>query len=102
MVTILYKTDFHHSFNSREVLGIYTNKQKLFKDCKEIITLDIQSDSGQMDKEEEKQQIDYQVGFLFDKKQTQGLNNFELVIEEENKNSYDKKSIQSLTGYSVS
>lgn len=96
---ILFKTDFNHSYNSQEPLGYYTNQRKLRKDCLEIIKKDIQSDSGQKDKEEENDEIKYHFGFLMDKKQTQGLNNFELVIEEvDSLNVCDMKTINNECG----
>lgn len=79
---VLYKTDFNHSFVSRELIGIFTNKSVFKKEAKKIIVGDLQSDSGNMSPDEEKQNIKSILEFFFSKNQTQGLNEFELVAEE--------------------
>ena len=79
---VLYKTDFKHSFSSRELLGVYTNKNKFIKDVNKIISDDLKTDSGSMDYEEEKDNIKWHQEFFLQKKQTQGLHNFELLAEE--------------------
>lgn len=81
MVTVLYKTDFNHSFNSRELIGVFTNKKQFEKATKKLITEDLKLDSGQMNHEEEKANINWNIQFFREKKQTQGLNSFELVAE---------------------
>ena len=84
--TALYKTDFHHSYNSRELIGIFTNERKYIKEVKRIIEEDIKTDSGNINYQEEKDYINWNIDFFFEKNQTQGLNNFELFAEELNKN----------------
>ena len=84
--TALYKTDFHHSYNSRELIGIFTNERKYIKEVKRIIEEDIKTDSGNRNYQEEKDYINWNIDFFFEKNQTQGLNNFELFAEELNKN----------------
>ncbi len=82
----LYKTDFHHSYNSRELIGIFTNERKYIKEVKRIIEEDIKTDSGNRNYQEEKDYINWNIDFFFEKNQTQGLNNFELIAEQLNKN----------------
>ena len=82
----LYKTDFHHSYNSRELIGIFTNKRKYIKEVKRIIKEDIKTDSGHRNNQEEKDYLNWNIDFFFEKNQTQGLNNFELIAEQLNKN----------------
>ncbi len=77
----LYKTDFHHSYNSRELIGIFTNERKYIKEVKRIIEEDIKTDSGNRNYQEEKDYINWNIDFFFEKNQTQGLNNFELIAE---------------------
>ena len=84
--TALYKTDFHHSYNSRELIGIFTNERKYIKEVKKIIEEDIKTDSGNRNYQEEKDYINWNIDFFFENNQTQGLNNFELFAEELNKN----------------
>ena len=84
--TALYKTDFHHSYNSRELIGVFTNERKYIKEVKKIIEEDIKTDSGNRNYQEEKDYINWNIDFFFEKNQTQGLNNFELFAEELNKN----------------
>ena len=79
--TALYKTDFHHSYNSRELIGIFTNERKYIKEVKRIIEEDIKTDSGNRNYQEEKDYINWNIDFFFEKNQTQGLNNFELFAE---------------------
>ena len=80
--TALYKTDFYHSYNSRELVGIFTNKRKYIKEVKRIIEEDIKTDSWNRDYQEEKDYIKWNIDFFFEKNQTQGLNNFELFAEQ--------------------
>ena len=78
----LYKTDFHHSYNSRELIGIFTNKRKYIKEVNRIIKEDIKTDLGHRNNQEEKDYINWNIDFFFEKNQTQGLNNFELIAEQ--------------------
>ncbi len=82
----LYKTDFHHSYNSRELICIFTNERKYIKEVKRIIEEDIKTDSGNRNYQEEKDYINWNIDFFFENNQTQGLNNFELIAEQLNKN----------------
>ena len=82
----LYKTDFHHSYNSRELIGIFTNERKFIKEVKRIIEEDIKTDAGNRNYQEEKAYINWNIDFFFENNQTQGLNNFELIAEQLNKN----------------
>jgi len=84
--TALYKTDFHHSYNSRELIGIFTNERKYIKEVKRIIKEDIKIDSGNRNFQEEKDYINWNIDFFFENNQTQGLNNFEIIAEQLNKN----------------
>ena len=84
--TALYKTDFHHSYNSRELIGIFTNERKYIKEVKRMIEEDIKTDSGNRNYQEEKDYINWNIDFFFENNQTQGLNNFELIAEQLNKN----------------
>ena len=84
--TALYKTDFHHSYKSRELIGIFTNERKYIKEVKRIIEEDIKTDSGNRNYQEEKDYINWNIDFFFENNQTQGLNNFELIAEQLNKN----------------
>lgn len=80
--TLLFKTDFYHTFTKRELVGVFTNKRKLLSVTKKIIKQDIEENIEDCIKEESKELIEWIHQFLFEKKQTQGLNSFELVIEE--------------------
>ena len=77
---ILYKTDSHHS--NKEVMGVYTNKKIFQKAVKNLISEELKNDSGNMDYEEEKENIKYHIAFFFQYNQTQGLPEFELLAEE--------------------
>lgn len=95
-VKILYKTDHHHSHSTKEILGIYTNKQSFLKDCKEIIENDIRNnldESEENTEEDIKTQVNYTLGFLMEKNQTQDLNDFELYVEEEDLNTYNSDRV---------
>ena len=83
----LYKTDFHHSYNSRELIGVFTNERKYIKEVKRIIEEDIKTDPGDRDSQEEKDYVNSNIDVFFDNNQTQGLNNVELIAEQLNKNS---------------
>ena len=78
--TILYKADNYHS--NKEILGIFTNKGIFKKTVKTIISDELKNDSGNMDYEEEKENIKYHIDFFFQYNQTQGLPEFELIAEE--------------------
>ena len=75
LVRVLYKTDHHHSYNSRDMIGIFSSKVQFEKAIKKIITEQCNSD-------ELTENIDWHIGFFLEKKQTQGLPNFELVSED--------------------
>lgn len=79
---ILFKTDFHHSYISRETIGVFTNKQKYRSAVKKIIKNDLQENTEGRDKEETKEYINWNLSFLFEKGQTQGLASFELDTTE--------------------
>lgn len=80
--TLLYKTDHNHSFKSRDLIGVFTNKTSLEKSARSIINQDIRDNGEQESRsEEERVQMQWNFAFLFEKKQTQGLPSFELVIE---------------------
>lgn len=66
---ILYRTDHHHSYASREVIGVFTNKRKLLTTVKQIVEEDIGNQA---------QDLDWYLEFFSEKGQTQGLNHFEL------------------------
>lgn len=92
-IKVLYKTDFHHSHSSKEVIGYYLDDEKLRDVCKTIITKDIYSDSDELTLDEENEKIEYNFNFLFEHNQTQDLNNFELVIEEVESGETDMRMI---------
>lgn len=77
---ILYKADNYHS--KKEVLGIFINKLIFKKTVKNIISDELKNDSGNMDYEEEKENIKYHIDFFFQYNQTQGLPEFELIAEQ--------------------
>lgn len=80
-VDILYKTDKHHSFASRDVIGVFTNHKLLKSTCKELIRDNLADTYTEADLL--KGEIEYIHNFLFSSaSQTQGLIGFELVIEE--------------------
>lgn len=82
-ITAIYKTDFHHSYNSRDLIGLYTNKAKLRSQLMKIIKEDQQDNPNNFEtKTEERNHINWLFSFLMEKHQTQGLSNFEIVIEE--------------------
>lgn len=81
-VRLLYKTDHRHSFDSRDLIGVFTSKEKFEIATSKIIIKEIKKDEDvENDKKEE--QINWQIGLFLDKKQTQGLPEFELVFEVE-------------------
>ena len=63
--TALYKTDFHHSYNSRELIGIFTNERKYIKEVKRMIEEDIKTDSGNRNYQEEKDYINWNIDSHF-------------------------------------
>ena len=74
-VKILYKTDHNHSYNSQEMIGVFTNKVLFEKAISKIIREQLKDD-------QEAESDTWHIGFFLDKKQTQGLPEFELVFEE--------------------
>ena len=85
LVRILYKTDHLHSISSRDLIGVFTSKQKFEDATRKIISKEIRKDPDVLTRDKESQ-IVWQTGFFFDKKQTQGLPEFELVFEVESTN----------------
>jgi hypothetical protein len=82
MITILFKTDFRHSYASRDIIGVFTNKSLLRRACMKLIKEDLTDNSG-YEGQELKNYIKYNFDFMFSgQNQTQGLSSFELVIEE--------------------
>lgn len=79
-IFILYSADFNHTHNSKNILGVYTNKQILLKDAKSIISNDVNNDDDV--EGSKKDDIKWHFDFLVSKYQTQGLSEFELIIEE--------------------
>lgn len=82
MITLLYKTDFQHSFSSRELIGAFTNKIKLNSAVKKIVKEDLKANPQDLKGQELTQYINWNINFFHEKKQTQGLSSFELVSEE--------------------
>lgn len=86
-VRLLYKTDHRHSSASRDLIGVFTSKQEFEKAITKIITIDLQEnyepDENQVSVEE---LTTWMIGFFLEKKQTQGLESFELVFEVESTN----------------
>lgn len=78
-VTVLYKTDGYYSINHKEIIGIYTSKDKLLKDVKGIIKDEI---SYNKDNNLEIDSLDSHINFFLEYGQTQGLGgDFELMTE---------------------
>lgn len=92
---ILFKTDFHHSYDSREIIGVFTNKAKLLAETKRIIRDDLKEDPQDRVGSELTEYINWNHQFLFEKNQTQGLSSFELVIEDFELNKADDKVLYS-------
>ncbi len=80
MVTILYKTDFQHSFHSRDLIGVFTSKAKLNQAVKRIIKTDLRENSN-MKGTDLSGHIKWNIDFFNEKGQTQGLESFELASE---------------------
>lgn len=79
---VLYKTDFHHSYKSRDLIGIFTNKMEFEKTIRKMINSYLIAANDDVNEENKEDQINWHIGFFLDKKQTQGLPTFELVFEE--------------------
>lgn len=78
-VKILYKTDHNHSYNSQEMIGVFTNKVLFEKAISKIIREQLKN----VEEDDQESESDtWHIGFFLDKKQTQGLPEFELVFEE--------------------
>ena len=77
---LLFTTDFNHSYDSMDLIGVFTNKRKFETTVKKIIKDDIENNPPV--EEDVKDSIKWNTNFFFEKNQTQGLNNFELVSEE--------------------
>ena len=80
--TVLFKIDHTHSADSKELIGVFTNRVALLTATKGIICDQI---SELMDFETSAESENYQTyifDFLFEKNQTQGLPDYELIIEE--------------------
>jgi len=81
MVTILYETDFMHSLKSRNVIGVFTNKQKLLSAVKKEIKKDLTDNPQDKEGQELKDYINWNFDFFCQYGQTQGLSSFELHSE---------------------
>ena len=81
MAKVLYKTDFHHTNLSKELVGVFTNESELQKILKAIITDEVRENHDDK-KFNIKGLVAFHLDFLNSKNQTQGLANFELVIEQ--------------------
>ena len=79
-VTLLFKTDHNHSFASRDLIGVYTNKTILKRDCLRLIKKDLQN--SELSPKVYQRKVNWNFEYLFEKNQTQGLLEFELVMEE--------------------
>jgi hypothetical protein len=80
-IILLYKTDFHHSYSSRDLIGVFSSKRKFISAVKKIITADLKQDPQDKEGQELRDYIRWNLEFLLEKQQTQGLSNFELVTE---------------------
>tara|TARA_B100001146_G_C16125126_1_gene409787 strand:+ start:156 stop:428 length:273 start_codon:yes stop_codon:yes gene_type:complete len=78
---ILFKTDFNHTFSSRDLIGVFTNKRKFKQTVKQIIKKDC--DPETLEAETPNEWVKYHYDFMITENhdQTQGLNSFELVSE---------------------
>lgn len=81
-VFILFETDFHHRHSSRVILGVFKNKKCLYAASKKIIKQDLMKNGEFKIGIELTNKINWNLQFLIEKDQTQGLATFELVIEE--------------------
>lgn len=80
-ISVLYKTDFHHSYASRDLIGVFTNKRLLLAAIKKLVKQDLKADPQGKEGGELTDYINWNISFLLEKGQTQGLSSFELVCE---------------------
>ncbi len=77
--TILYKTDHHHSYASRDLIGVFTSRKTLYKCIRKVIKDNQWNNPRELDtKAEVKDYINWNISFFMEKGQTQGLSGFEL------------------------
>jgi hypothetical protein len=77
---VLYQTDFNHTYDSRKVIGVFVNTRKYRSETLKIIRNQILSSGERYALC--KENIDWNFEFMMKNKQTQGLEDFELVAEE--------------------
>lgn len=81
--TILYRTDHHHSYASREIVGVYTKRRELMRAVTKLVKGDQGDNPAEFDtKEELKCHIQWCIEFFAEKGQTQGLCYNELASEQ--------------------
>lgn len=83
-ISLLYKTDFRHSYASRDLIGVFSSKAAFRKAARQQIlkALPDVEETELMNKEEYNAHKKWIIDFFFDKGQTQGLPDFELVFEQ--------------------
>lgn len=79
-IIILYKTDKYHSVISQTIIGLFTDKNQLEKKAKKLIKNHLKQYEIVCDDFDE--YCNYYLSQLIINKQTQGMNDFELMIEE--------------------
>ena len=79
--TILYETDFFHSHNSKRVLGVFTNRNKLISAIKKEIKQDLKQNPQDKEGQELTDYINWNIDYFLENGQTQGLSSFELHSE---------------------
>lgn len=77
---VLYRTDFNHTYDSRRVIGVFLNERKYRSETLKIIREQILSSGERYALC--KENINWNFEFMMKNKQTQGLEDFELVAEE--------------------
>lgn len=78
---LLFTTNFHHSHDSKDLVGVFTNKRKFESTVRNIIKEDLTNNSGD-EGQDLTDSIQWNIEFFLEKNQTQGLSSFELVAEE--------------------
>jgi hypothetical protein len=77
---ILYKTDHWHSYSSRDLIGVFTNRQTFIRTIRKLIKDDLK-DRDSDENETYTEAVNWQVDFFLNHGQTHGLQNFEIVSE---------------------
>lgn len=81
MLYLLYKTDHRHLYAGRDLIGVFTTKQKMLKWASALMRKDIRGNCNYLPIENA-EHYRWLQQFFESKNQTQGLSEFELVYEE--------------------